>query len=318
MTSNSNHNRKDSDFENLMQRFPKKEQKDFEEVWRLSKETRRRKRLSSEKEIEEALQNVHFRIEEEERSTGKTFNISGFILSNTRYLVAAVALIILGFGFLFVPKTVTVPHAETAIIELPDGSAVEMNSGSTIQYNRLYSFTNRSITLNGEAYFSVEKGGEPFIVEANGSAIEVTGTEFNVRSWENDPASETTVTVTEGHVDFYPKGKKSKILSLKAGQASRLNPGMSSPAQPSNVSVDEALAWRDQRLVFQETPFIVILHDLERSFDVQIELDVEGMEYETLTAYYNRPANIETILEDICTVKGLRYTKTTNGYRIFK
>ena len=63
---------------------------------------------------------------------------------------------------------------------------------------------------------------------------------------------------------------------------------------------------------------ITILHDLERSFNVTIELDVENMEYETLTAYYNRPASVETILEDICTVKGLRYAKTTNGYRIFK
>jgi ferric-dicitrate binding protein FerR (iron transport regulator) len=92
---------------------------------------------------------------------------------------------------------------------------------------------------------------------------------------------------------------------------------MSSPAQPT-ASSEEHLAWRENRLVFQQSPLIVILQDLERSFDVEIELDVNGMEYETLTAYYNQPTNIESILEDICTVKGLRYTKTTSGYRIFK
>lgn len=317
MTSNNNHNRKDSDFENLMHRFPKKERKEVEEVWRLSKKARHRKHLSSDEEIEEALQNVHFRIDEKKKSEKKGSNISGFILRNARYLVAAVALIVLGFGFFTVPKTITVPNAEITVIELPDGSSVEMNSGSTLRYNRLFGYINRSLTLNGEAYFSVLEGEKPFIVEANGSAIEVTGTEFNVRSWSTDPGSETTVTVTEGNVEFYLAGNRSNKVSLMAGQTSRLNVEMSTPAQPA-ASTDENLAWLEKRMVFQEEPLIVILHDLERNFDVEIELDAEKMEFETLTAYYNQPANIETILEDICTVKGLRYTKTSSGFRIYK
>lgn len=317
MTINNNHNRKDSDFENLMHRFSKEERKEVEEVWRFSKKTRHREHLSSDEEIEEALQNVHFRIDEKKKSEKKGTNISGFILTNARYLVAAVALIVLGFGFFMVPKTIFVPNAEIAVIELPDGSSVEMNSGSTLRYNRLFGYINRSLTLNGEAYFSVREGKNPFIVEANGSAIEVTGTEFNVRSWSTDPGSETTVTVTEGNVAFYLAGNQSTNVSLMAGQTSRLNIKMSSPTQPV-ASTDEHLAWLEKRMVFQEEPLIVILHDLERNFDVEIELEAEKMEYETLTAYYNQPANIETILEDICTVKGLRYTKTSNGYRIYK
>lgn len=318
MENHNNHTPTDSDMEKVLDQFSEEEQAGAKAIWRLSKNAQYSADSFSKNEIEEALENVHFRIEEDERSRGQIFNVSGFILKNARYLVAAVALLVLGFGFLFVPKTVTVPYAETALVQLPDGSTVEMNSGSTIQYNRLYAFTNRSITLNGEAYFSVENAEEPFIVEANSSAIEVTGTEFNVRSWANDPDSETTVTVTEGQVEFYPENQKMNRVSLVAGQTSRLNPEMSSPAQPSSASSEEALAWRERRLVFQEASLITILHDLERSFDVIIELDVDDMEYETLTAYYNRPANVETILEDICTVKGLRYTKTTNGFRIFK
>ena len=309
---------KGADLEIILDQFSDEERAGAEEIWQQSKKARYRIGVTHEKEVEEALQNVHFRIQEAEASNKKDSNISGFILSNARYLVAAVALIVLGFGFLMVPQIITVPNTEIALIELPDGTSVEMNSGSTLEYNRLFALTNRDLILNGEAYFSVKTGEEPFIVEANGSATEVTGTEFNVRSWANDPANETTVTVTEGNVDFYPAANKLNVVSLQAGQTSRLNSKMSSPAQPISISVDDHLAWRENRMVFQETPFIVILHDLERSFDVEIELDVEGMEYETLTAYYNQPTTIETVLEDICTVKGLRYTKTTNGYRIFK
>lgn len=317
MKNRNKHLNSDSDFEEVLSQFPMQEQADVVEVWQQSKHARHSNVNISENELEEALENVHFRLKEKKRATKSSSNISGFILSNARYLVAAIALIVLSFGFLMVPKTITVPNAEMATLELPDGSSVELNSGSTLRYNRLFAFTNRDISLNGEAYFSVEKGEEAFIVEANGSITQVTGTKFNVRSWSDDPGGETTITVTEGNVEFYPVGDSSKLVSIKAGQSSQLNSEMNSPAQPK-TSADESLAWRENRLVFQETPLIVILRDLERSFDVEIELDADQMDYETLTAYYNQPTNIETVLDDICTVKGLRYTKTNNGYRIFK
>ena len=249
MENHNKHTHSGSDIEKILGQFSGEDRTEAEEVWRLSKKARHRKNFYSENEIEEALQNVHFRIKEDERLRGKTFDISGFILSNARYLVAAMALIVIGLGIFMVPKTITVPYAKTAMIELPDGSTVEMNSGSTLQYNRFYPFTSRTVSLNGEAYFSVEKGEDPFIVEANGSAVEVTGTEFNVRSWSSDPAIETTVTVTEGQVEFYPEGKKTMTVSLVAGQTSRLNSTMSSPSEPAETSVEEALAWREQRLV---------------------------------------------------------------------
>lgn len=317
MDNQNKHTQNGTDFEDVLSQFSDEERASAKEIWQKSKKAGHRMDIVSEKEIDEALENVHFQIERENRSRYKGSNISGFILSNARYLVAAVALIVLGFGFLFVPKTVTVPNAEMAVIDLPDGSTIELNSGSTLQYNRLFAFTNRNLTLNGEAYFSVETGEDPFIVEANGSATEVTGTEFNLRSWADHPTSETTIIVTEGSVQFYPVDDSSKMVSLQAGQTSRLNIELSSPTQPT-ASSEEHLAWRDNRLVFQQSPLIVILQDLERNFDVEIKLDVNGMEYETLTAYYNQPTNIESILEDICMVKGLRYTKTTSGYRIFK
>lgn len=307
----------DSDLEEILNQFSNEERMHAEEVWKQSKHAQYPQVDISQKEVDEALEKIHFQMKEEKVSIKTGSKISGFILSNARYLVAAVALIVLGFGFFMVPKTITVPNAEIASITLPDGSSVELNSGSTLRYNRLFAFTNRDITLNGEAYFSVENGDEPFTVEANGSVTQVTGTEFNVRSWSNDPADETTITVTEGNVQFYPAGDSSKMVSLQAGQSSQLSRNMSSPVQPKTFK-EENLAWRENRLVFQETSLVVIIQDLERNFDVEIELDAEQMDYETLTAYYNQPTNIETVLEDICTVKGLRYTKTNNGYRIFK
>ncbi len=318
MSDKNKQPRNEADIERILDQFSDADRDKAEEIWQKSQKGRLRTDLLTEDEVEDALQNVHSRIDRNDSPAKGRPNIAGSILKVSRYLVAAIALIVFGFGIFMVPKTVTVPNGEIAVIELPDGSSVEMNSGSTIRYNRLFSFTNRTLTLNGEAYFSVEPGEEPFLVEANNAVVEVTGTEFNVRSWHNDPASETTVTVTDGTVQFYRADRKLNLVTMNKGQSSRLNTDMMEPSDPEEVSTDASLAWRENRLVFQETPFIVILNELERRFDVTIELDVEGMELESLTAYYNQPASIEPILEDLCTVKGLRYTKTKDGYRIFK
>lgn len=266
-------------------------------------------------ETEEALKNVHRHMD-----SGRTDqkNISGYIHRYSRYFVAALALIALSTFFLFVPRTVTAPYGEMATLELPDGSTVEMNSGATIRYSWFYRFTNRNLELNGEAFFSVEDHAHPFIVDANGASVEVAGTQFNIRSWNNDPSQETTVTVSAGRVYFYPKQQELHRISLSAGETSRWNPGLKAPAPAETVNVGDVTAWRDQRFVFRDRTLISILDELERRYDTRIDLDAEGVELSTLTAYYSEHVQLESVLDDICTVKGLRYARTANGYRIFE
>ncbi|MEX2601460.1 MAG: FecR family protein [Balneolaceae bacterium] len=93
-----------------------------------------------------------------------------------KWLAAAAVLITIGAGWLWLPKTVTIPHGQIASITLPDGSNVELNSGSELRYSRLFSYTHRNIHLNGEAWFGVAQGDDPFVVESNGAVTQVTGT----------------------------------------------------------------------------------------------------------------------------------------------
>lgn len=312
--SDQNHRPGKDDFWN---QFPGSEKSKAKKVWEQAGLAGRTGKPVTKQEVEEALQDVHFRIESAENKKPGKFP-GNRILNYSRYLVAATALIVAGLALFLVPKTITVPNTEVTVIELADGSTVHMNSGSTIQYSRLFSFTNRTLSLNGEAYFSVEPGVEPFVVKANGTIIEVTGTEFNVRSWQNDPGKKTTVSVTDGNVQFYPADHINENVMLMAGQTSRWEVDMIRPSEPETESMDANLAWRDNRLVFQDTPFIVIINELERKFGVTIELDAEGIQSSPLTAYYSEPTSVKPILEDICMVKGLRYTETANGFRIFK
>jgi transmembrane sensor len=64
--------------------------------------------------------------------------------------------------------------------ELPDGSVIYLNGGSTAEYNAEGWSEERSVDLDGEAYFDVEKGSK-FVVSTGQGIVQVLGTTFNVQ-----------------------------------------------------------------------------------------------------------------------------------------
>ncbi len=301
--------------ESVEHRFDETERDQIRDVWELSGPP---KGVPTPGETERALADLHLRLEMDGELKSMPDIVIGRIQKHSRLLVAAVALFALTTLFVFVPKTVVVSYGEMATIELPDGTTIDMNSGSAIRYSRLYRFTNRTIELNGEAYFSVANHAHPFIVETNGATVEVTGTRFNVRSWDDEPENGVTVTVTEGEVLFYPQFLSESPVILRPGETSRWSLNDPHPSSPRLTETEEVTAWRDFRFVFRDQTLATILRDLERRYDVTIELDAGHAASTTLTAYYSQQVSLESVLDDICVVKGLRYTQTTNGYRIFK
>jgi len=93
------------------------------------------------------------------------------------------------------------------VVELPDKSVVYLNHHSSIQYDK--DFNNREITLNGEAFFIVEEGGNPFIISTLLGEIIVKGTELNVKI--NKVEEELDVDVNEGEVEVKAGNEKASI-----------------------------------------------------------------------------------------------------------
>jgi transmembrane sensor len=295
-----------------------KDSEELNHIWDLAESAYPQTEISEE-QVEEALQNVHSRIDRSgpDYSSNQTSSQERYWLY-ARYLVAAAALITFGLYFLYTPIHISIPHGEIATIELPDGSSVELNSGSELTYSRFFGRANRDLTLNGEGYFSVEPAAVPFRVKSNGTVTEVLGTQFNIRSWIDDPYSETVLTVTEGKVDFFAERSEHHKVTLTAGKLSRWNLEMEIPIVEDPVRITDSIGWKENRLIFKEQSLIVILHELERRFDTRISLEVPGAGLDTLTAYYSEPKSVTAVLEDISTVKGFRFAETANGFRIFK
>lgn len=320
----NNQNNKHPIDRDLLKNYSSEDQKEILRIWEKSGsdlEKNRQKHRQRIKPVDDALSEVHSRLgfpapePDLAMESGKN-SPSGSGLK--WFLAAAVILIVLAAGYLLTPRIYIVSYGEMAQIELNDGSTIEMNSGSQIRHNRLFGRSNRTVHLDGEAYFTIRSGDKPFIIQANGSIVEVTGTRLNIRSWSSDPGRETSVTVTEGEVYFFPEKSPDKRVVLSPGKMSSWNNSMIEPADPVSVSADRILGWRNNLLHFDEKPLGVILNELERRFDVRIELEAQEMRYETLTTYYTEQRDLATVLNDISVVKGLRYAETANGYRIYR
>jgi ferric-dicitrate binding protein FerR (iron transport regulator) len=226
-----------------------------------------------------------------------------------------VALLAVGWLYVSVPATVTAPAGAFAAVTLPDGSTVELNSGSRLEYPRAFwrlpfvAAEERPVRLVGEAYFDVERGPRPFVVETADAEVRVLGTAFNVRA--RDAA--TVVTVTEGRVRVEGAADAEAVV-LGAGERARVAGGV--PTAEAGGTAP-ALAWREQGFAAQEQPLAAILAELERRYAVDISLTTAGAADDTLTLYFPHPTDAESILRDLCTARDLNYRRTSRGFEVY-
>ena len=78
---------------------------------------------------------------------------------------------------------------------LPDGTKVWLNSGSSLKHPVKFTGDTRTVELDGEAYFSVRKDrSKRFVVNTPFNIqTEVLGTEFNMEAYRTDSVVRTTL-----------------------------------------------------------------------------------------------------------------------------
>ena len=191
---------------------------------------------------------------------------------------------------------IAVPYGSKSRISLPDGSRVNLNSGSTLRYPSDFSNTSRNVFLEGEAFFDVEEDSKnPFYVKTKELIIKVMGTEFNVKSYSDEDAIKTTL--VSGSIEIYTNrgeiSDKSRPLVLKPNQQAifrkqvddlslnkqggnqkdvRLINASKPISVQARIDVDPIIAWKDNQLVFKDENFLELSRKLERWFDVEINI----------------------------------------------
>lgn len=245
-------------------------------------------------------------------------------LSRVQWTAAVAVLLLAGGLWLWTqPVRVNAPAGGQATATLPDGSTVELNSATTLTYDRGFrtwfgtASDQRTVSLNGEAFFSVEKGDRPFIINTVNAQVEVLGTSFNVRARE-DAEPTTDVTVATGRVRVSGPANAGSVVLDQPGQSSRVEGTTASPTAPSAGSVDRTLVWREKGLAISNQPLPALLRELERRYDLTLTLE-PGLNAgkRSLSLYYPSATRVEGVLQDITVALDLAYEKTDTGYRVY-
>ena len=169
-------------------------------------------------------------------------------------------------------------------LNLDDGTRVRLNAGSVLRIPDTFSEQVRMVHLSGEAYFEVAGDAHPFVVTTDrGHMIEVVGTEFNVKTYRDEPfrvvVSGGVVSVREVEPEL--SGNREAILQElgeDSEQGIRLERGQMMTGYNGSVQVhrevnlSRELAWLEQRLVFYDTPLRQVARELERWYRVEVVL----------------------------------------------
>jgi ferric-dicitrate binding protein FerR (iron transport regulator) len=178
--------------------------------------------------------------------------------------VAASLLVLFTLYYLFVYEPYTV--VETAAGEqkeliLPDGSKVHLNAQSSLRYVSQSWDKERSLALEGEAFFSVEKG-RSFEVRTDAGSVRVLGTKFNVRQ----RTDLFEVDCYEGLVQVSYPGETRKLAAHQGVSVIRGTAKIHAPGLENRPS------WLAGESVFRSIPYIYVVEELERQYGVKVTL----------------------------------------------
>lgn len=152
-------------------------------------------------------------------------------------------------------------------IILPDSTMVWLNTNSSLTYSENFD-RKRTVDLQGEAYFDVVKNkSKSFKVNTSNLTIEVLGTSFVVIDREGVDEVETVLEKGSIHIKTNKTGDEAYMLPNQKNTYNK----STNTSQISEVNPKDYIQWFQESVIFENTPFCVVLDKLSLRFGIEIE-----------------------------------------------
>ena len=234
----------------------------------------------------------HFFHQLEREKPEKTISISwAWRMAAAFLLLSTFGLIVYQVSF----RMITTRAGETISVRLPDGSNIRLNAASSIRYNALTWQFARTISLEGEGFFEVEKG-PAFTVHSSGGTTRVLGTSFNVKTRNSS---------------YEVKCYSGKVAVEALGQKVVLTPGKAINTVKKQLNTfefeKEQAIWVSGEYHFSADRLESVLAELSRSYGLSISIadSLEDMRY---TGYFPTK-NLDLALKLVCDPLDLTWSR---------
>jgi transmembrane sensor len=276
------------------------------------------------------------------------------------YRIAAVLLFLIANAsvlvFLFPAKIssgfteVIAPLGSRTQLKLADGTQVWLNAGSTLKYANNFSKENRSVQIEGEAFFDVTHDpSHPFIVNASSINLTVLGTAFNIRAYRDENNIETTL--VRGKVEIekvnpadgeqkivlkpnekatYSKNENKLIVSneitpaekeagkkVSAKESTTDKNSSEETIGESTAEVENTIAWKEGYLVFDNQQLSDIIVTLSRRYNVKFTFPNKEILHYRFTGKF-KETTLEQVLQAIMLTSPLEAVVKQNNVTVIE
>jgi ferric-dicitrate binding protein FerR (iron transport regulator) len=155
-------------------------------------------------------------------------------------------------------------------VMLDDSTRVWLSAGSRIEYPERFGKKERTVSVEGKAYFEVTKDTKrPFYVKTETYTVKVLGTSFEVNAFKYKQTSD--VVLMEGKVEILDRNRTS-LYVLQPGQQFEIDK-LNNRFVLHTVDAAMYASWHGGKLEFDGQTFAEIAKVLERHYNVRIVLD---------------------------------------------
>lgn len=186
----------------------------------------------------------------------------------------------------------SIPRGETFKVLLSDGTEVLLNADSRLSYPTIFKGKQRTVTLEGEAYFKVAKDSlHPFVVKSGNVQVSVLGTEFGVRGYVPNDVS---VTLLEGKV---------AVSDTCGTQSVEIHPGeraqfaSNGKLQVEEVDAESLVYWKEGYFYFDDVTLVDMMKDIGRWYNIGIEFRNEEVMGIRMHFFADRRKDVSNVLD---------------------
>ncbi len=189
------------------------------------------------------------------------------------------------------PVEILSSNAHDRKLRLSDGTTVWLNKGATLKYPSSFEADNRTVYLNGEAYFEVShEACRPFYVRTDNGIVKEYGTSFNV----NATSHSTTVTLVEGSISVIGTGSGEK--AMVPGEQAVMRQG-STTINHHDITND--IAWKTGIYKMDNESVGELAEQLAEWYDCEVRFQSRETRDVRFSGIINRNKSLETILSAI-------------------
>lgn len=231
-------------------------------------------------------------------------------------VLAVVSSILLYNNVLRVKQLDVIGTSQVQETILSDGSKVFLSQGARIIYPEKFSVNSRQVSLEGRAFFEVEKDqSRPFIIKTPESQVKVLGTSFLVNSDMSTHQTEVIVKTGKVAVSSLLESGNNNIVELIQGEAIKVVASDSDLVKFTNEN-SNFLSWKSKTLTFNNHNLTDVLEVIEDAYGVDVVVSEEQIKNCDLSATY-RGQTVESIMEILSHTFGLKLQKLdTNTFKL--